>query len=142
MNQTISKKPWLTRNWIWLIPLIVIISGITFIIKLSGNEIKSFVAVYTESEIYEKALEIAKDNEEVKQKLGDLANIDFLAIAEGVIIYSNNNNTIDAAFRVKGTKGKGRIAFSANRIGQEWEYRKIQIRIKTLKETINILEKK
>ena len=106
----------------------------------AGNDINSFVAVYAESEIYENALDIAKENEEVKQKLWNLEPIDFLAVIEGAIKYSNNNNTIDASFRVNGTKGKGRIAFSADRNGKEWEYKKIHIGIRKPKTTIKVLE--
>ncbi|MCF6347611.1 MAG: cytochrome c oxidase assembly factor 1 family protein [Flavobacteriaceae bacterium] len=140
MNALISKKPWLNRNWKWLIPLLVLFSGIALILALAGNGISSVVAVYSESEIYKDALEIANKNEEVKQKLGDLEPIDFFAIAECVVKYSNNNNSVDISVRVKGSKGKGRIDISADRKEDKWEYQRIQIRIKKPKETIKILE--
>jgi len=140
MNQITSKKPWLTRNWKWLIPVLVLFSGVLFILTIAGNEISGVVAVYSESEIYEGALELANENEEVKQKLGDLEPIDFLAIAEGVVKYSNDNNAIDIGVRIKGSKGKGRLYISANRKEDKWEYKKIHIGIKKTKETIVILE--
>ncbi len=140
MNQITSKKPWLTRNWKWLIPLLALFSGVLLILSIAGNEISGVVAVYAESEIYEDALELAKENKEVKQKLGDLDSIDFLAIAEGVVKYSNDNNTIDIGVRIKGSKGKGRLYISANRKEDKWEYKNIHIGIKKIKETIQILE--
>ncbi len=139
MNELTSKKLWLNRNWKWLIPLLVLFSGAALILTLAGNEISGVVAVYVESEIYEDALDIANKNKEVKQKLGDLESINFLAIAEGVVSYSNNSNSVDISVRVKGSKGKGRIDISANKNEGKWEYKRIQIRIKKPKETIKIL---
>ncbi len=140
MSRITSKKPWLTRNWKWLVPVLVLFSGVLFILTIAGNEISGVVAVYSESEIYEDALELAKENEEVKQKLGDLEPIDFLAIAEGVVKYSNDNNAIDIGVRIKGSKGKGRLYISANRKEGKWEYKKIHIGIKKTKETIIVFE--
>jgi hypothetical protein len=140
MNELTSKKPWLNRNWKWLIPLLVLFSGIAMVLSFAGNEITGVVAVYAESEIYQDAVEIANKNEEVKQKLGDLKPIDILAIAEGVVKYSNNNNTVAISVRVKGSKGRGKIDISANRKENKWEYKRIQIRIKRPKETVKILE--
>ncbi len=140
MNEAIPKKHWLNRNLKWLIPLLVLFSGITLIATIAGNEISDVVAVYAESEIYEGALEIASENEEVKRKLGGLEPIDFFAIAEGVVKYSNNSNSVDISVRVKGSKGRGRMDVSADRKEGKWEYKRIQIRIKKPKETIIILE--
>ena len=135
-----SKKPWLHRNWKWLTPVLILFSGLAVIISLAGNEISGVVSVFSDSEIYENALKIAKGNEEVQQTLGDLQPIDLLAIAEGTIRYSNNNNTVDISVRVKGLKGKGKLDISANKVQNEWVYTRIQIRIKRPKQTIKILE--
>ena len=135
-----SKKPWLHRNWKWLTPVLILFSGLTVIISLAGNEISGVVSMFSDSEIYENALKIAKGNEEVQQTLGDLQPIDLMAIAEGTIRYSNNNNTVDISVRVKGLKGKGKLDISANKVQNEWVYTRIQIRIKRPKQTIKILE--
>jgi hypothetical protein len=140
MNELTSKKPWLNRNWKWLIPLLVLFLGIALIVTIAGNEISGVVTVYAESEIYEDAVGIANKNEEVKQKLGNLEPIDFFAIAEGVVKYSNNNNSVDISVRVKGSKRRGRMDVSAERKEDKWKYKRIQIRIKRPKETIKILE--
>jgi len=140
MKTVMSKKPWLYRIWKWLIPILVLFSGITLVILLAGDGISGVVAVYSESEIYEDAVEIANKNEVVKHKLGDLKPIDFFAIVEGVVKYSNNNNSIDISVRVIGSKERGRIDISADRKEEKWEYKRIQIRIKRPKETIMILE--
>ncbi|HHC79666.1 MAG TPA: hypothetical protein ENK46_07280 [Flavobacteriia bacterium] len=135
-----SKKPWLHRNWKWLTPVLILFSGLAVIISLAGNEISGVVSVFSDSEIYENALKIAKGNEEVQQTLGDLQPIDLMAIVEGTIKYSNNNNTVDISVRVKGLKGKGKLDISANKVQNEWVYSRIKIRIKRPKQTIKILE--
>jgi len=140
MNELITKKSRWNTHWKWLIPLLVLFSGILIILASAGNEISGVVAVYAESEIYENALEIARENQEVKQKLGDLEPIDFFAIAEGVVKYSNDNNSIAISVRVKGSKEKGKLDISADKKENKWEYNRIQIRIRKPKETIKILE--
>jgi len=140
MNTVDSKKSWLNRNWKWLIPLLVLFSGITLVLALAGDGISGVVAVYSESEIYEDAVELANKNEEVKEKLGNLESIEFFAIAEGVVKYSNDNNSVDISVRVKGSKGRGRMDISADRKEEQWEYKRIQIRIKRPKEMIIVLE--
>ena len=140
MDKIIFKR-WFFGNSKWMIPLIGIIALIIVIFSSPvGSEIKGIAAVYTESSVYKNALDKANINEEVIEKLGVLDEIDFLAIVEGSIKYSNNNNTIDASFRVKGTKGRGRIAISADRNNKEWIYRKIYIGIKKPKTTIIVLK--
>ena len=93
MDKIIFKR-WFVRNWKWMIPLIGIIALIIVVFSSPvGSEIKGIAAVYTESSVYKNALDKANINEEVIEKLGVLNEIDFLAIVEGSIKYSNNNNS-------------------------------------------------
>jgi hypothetical protein len=72
--------------------------------------------------------------------LGDLEPIDKLAILEGNAKYSNHNNSVELTVRVKGPKGKGKMDISADKNGTEWEYKKINIRIKQTEEVIQVLK--
>ena len=57
-------------------------------------------------------------------------------IAQGYLC-SNPERTV--RIRIKGNKGKGKMDISAKKNGNEWEYKKIKIRIKEPKEEIHII---
>ena len=139
-NELIPEKNWFTRNWKWLVP--------TFLFLILCGAISTFISIenttdviqaYSDNSLYEKAIEKAKTNERVIEVIGEIEQIDKLAILEGTAIYSNNNNSIETSIRIKGTKGKGKMDIVADKKGTEWIYNKINIRIKNPKEEIQIL---
>lgn len=142
MNELIEDKSWLKRNWKWFTPLIglfLIAIGIFFTSGL-GNNIADITKAYSDSSLYENALKEAQKNERVKEVLGSLEPIDNMAILEGFVEYLNNNNSVNTSVRVKGSKGNGKMDIFANREGENWEYEKVNIRIKEPKETIQIIK--
>ncbi|WP_394336462.1 cytochrome c oxidase assembly factor Coa1 family protein [Aureibaculum luteum] len=56
--------------------------------------------------------------------------------------YSNDYDSIDISFRVKGSKGKGRMRIFADKYKNSWDYKEVVIGIKKLKKTIIIIERK
>ena len=143
MNELIKDKSWWSRNWKWFIPLITVllIGMITISTSKVGESISDITKAYADVSIYENAIEKAQQNEQVKELLGELKPIGNMAIVEGSVIYSNNNNSVDMSLRIKGSKGRGKIDISADRNESEWNYKKINIRIKEPKQTITIIEK-
>ncbi len=143
MNELIEHKSWWSRNWKWFIPLITVllIGMITISTSKVGESISDITKAYADVSIYENAIEKAQQNEQVKELLGELKPIGNMAIVEGSVIYSNNNNSVDMSLRIKGSKGRGKIDISADRNESEWNYKKINIRIKEPKQTITIIEK-
>ena len=142
-NQLIVEKSWWRKNWKWSLPtlvlLFIIVIGLILNLSIDGN-VADFAQAYSDNSLYEKAIEKAKTNDRVLEVIGEIEPIDKLAILEGNVIYSNNNNSVELSVRVKGSKGKGKMDISANKNGEEWEYKKISIRIKEPKEEINILK--
>lgn len=96
---------------------------------------------YTDTQLYEKAINVAQQNEEVRAVLGELKPLDELAILEGSVIYSENYNSVELHCRINGSKGKGKLDVYADRKGNNWDYMKIRIRIKQPKQTIQVLNK-
>ena len=143
MNELIEHKSWWSRNWKWFIPLITVLLIGMIIISTSkvGESISDITKAYADVSIYENAIEKAQQNEQVKELLGELKPIGNMAIVEGSVIYSSNNNSVDMSLRIKGSKGKGKIDISADRNESEWNYKKINIRINEPKQTITIIEK-
>ena len=142
-NELIEKKSFWKKNWKWVLPtsILLFFIGIGLLIQLSvdGN-VADFAQAYSDNLLYEKALEKVKLNHRVKETLGEIETIEKLAILEGNTKYSNNNNSVETTIRIKGTKGKGKMDISAQKIGTKWEYKKINIRIKNPKEEIDILK--
>jgi hypothetical protein len=142
-NNLINEQSWWKKNWKWFLPTFSIMLLLAFGLLLSSSvngNITDIAQAYSDNSLYEKAIEKAKTNKRVIEVIGEIEPIDKLAILEGNAIYSNNQNSVELSIRVKGSKGKGKMDISANKIGNKWEYKKINIRIKDPKEEIQILK--
>lgn len=109
-----------------------------------GGIATDLAQAYADTELYENALETVNSNERVIELLGDIERIDKMAILEGQVDYSNENQTVNSTVRIVGTKGKGRMDILADRVNGEWNYSKITVRIKNppeKKQTIRIIPK-
>jgi|SRR5690606_13627602 len=143
-NELIKQKSWWKRNWKWIIPACgVILISITIFFSSGMSGIATDLAqAYADTELYEKAIEKVTSNEKATELLGEIKPIDKLAILEGHVEYSNDNKTVNSSIRIIGTNGKASMDISADRIDNEWNYKKINIRIKKPienKQTIEIL---
>lgn len=142
-NELIVEKSWWKRNWKWFLPtfllMFLLLFGLILSLSIDGN-VTDIAQAYSDNSLYEKAIEKVKKNKRVLEVLGEIEPIDKLAILEGNAIYSNNNNSVELSVRVKGNKGKGKMDISAEKNGNGWEYKKINIRIKEPKEEIQILK--
>ena len=144
MNELIEHKSWWKRNWKWFTPMVgLFLMGIGLIISSEvGETISNTVRAYSDSDLVDNALRKAQENKEVIALLGTLEPLDKLAILEGVVKYSNDDTSIDISFRVRGSKGKGRMRIFADKIGDNWDYKEVVMGIKKLKKTIIIIERK
>ncbi len=142
MNNLVENKSWWHKNWKWIIPIIGIFLISIFTISTTdiGEIPFDIVKAYADPDLVETALNKAQENDEVKELLGILEEVDKIAKLEGSVKYSNNDTFVDISVRVKGSKGKGRMRILAERNGEIWEYKKIVIGIKKLKRTIEIID--
>lgn len=140
-NELIIEKSWFKKNWIWFLPAIILLIFFGFILctTIDGN-VTDIAQAYSENSLYENAIEKAETNPKVIEFIGEIEPIDKLAILEGIVIYSNNNNSVELSIRIKGNKGKGKMDISADKRGIKWDYKKINIRIKEPKQEIQILK--
>lgn len=142
-NELIVDKSWWKRNWKWFLPTSIVLILLLFWVILTSTidgSVTDIAQAYSDNSLHEKAIEKAKTNKRVLEVIGKIEPIDKLAILEGNAIYSNNNNSVELSIRVKGSKGKGKMDISADKIGNEWQYKKINIRIKNPKDEIQILK--
>lgn len=140
MNELISKKNWWNRNWKWVLPTTGIVVCIFVFFMMTGNAAFRYGSVFVQPNLTENALEIAKKNDRVIEKLGELSPVDFFRLLEGEVEYSNHNTSIALTVGIRGTKGKAKLDIVAYKKGANWEYQKITVRIKKpKKESIKIL---
>ena len=141
MNNLVENKSWWNKNWKWIIPILGIFLISIFAISTTsiGETTIDIVKAYADPDLVETALNKAQGNDEVKELLGILEQVDKMAKLEGSVKYSNNDRSVDISIRVRGSKGKGRMRIIAERNGETWEYKKIVIGIKKLKRTIEII---
>lgn len=142
-NELILEKSWLKRNKKWFLPTFILLFLLLIVLILSSNiqgNVSDIVQAYSDNSLYEKAIEKANTNKRVTDVIGKIEPIDKLAILEGNVNYSNNNNTVELTVRLKGNKGKGKMDIIADKKEKEWIFKKINIRIKEPKEEIQIVK--
>nr|WP_315172812.1 cytochrome c oxidase assembly factor Coa1 family protein [uncultured Flavobacterium sp.] len=141
-NDVIDSDSWTKRNWKWLLPVTISILFLTFytIIPVLNNEAPEIIKAYSDTTIFEKAIEIANTNSKVKTTIGTIEAIDKLAILEGNIVYSNNYNSIASTIRVKSNRNHAKMDFIANKKGNEWIFQKLTVRCKNPEKAISIIE--
>ena len=129
------------KSFKFLLGFIGVLLLISFILSFSieGN-VTDISQAYSETDLYEKAIEKANENKSVIEKIGNIEKIDMLAILEGNAIYSNKNKTVKTSIRINGTKEKGKIDISATKEGKDWKYDEIKIRIRKSNQEIYILK--
>ena len=110
-----------------------------------GGITTDFAQAYADTELYKNALEKVNTNQKVNELLGEIEPLGKMAILEGQTEYSNDNQTVNSTVRIIGTKGKARMDITAEKLNSEWNYSKINVRIKNppeKKQTIEIIKAK
>ncbi len=130
-NELIIQKTWINRNWKWFFSsIIVLILAISLFFTLTAGHLGDFSKAYLEPQLFEGAVELAQQNKEVTELLGEIKPISKMAILEGEVQYTNQSNHVTLSVKVDGTKMKAMLDVVANRKNDGWEYEKINIRVK------------
>ncbi|MEZ0006709.1 putative negative regulator of RcsB-dependent stress response [Flavobacterium sp. 28YEA47A] len=139
MKNKINLKSWWQINYRWFLSLSAfIIACLILAYAISQGSFKDMAQAYADPVLFQKAITEANKNDEVIQILGTLEPLDNMAILEGNTRYSNDNKAIEATVRVTGKKAKGKMDISAQKIGSEWKYEGIKIRVHETKQEIII----
>ena len=146
-NELIEQKSWWKQNWKWFVPIsgVILISITAFLLSGMGGITTDFAQAYADTELYKNALEKVNTNQKVNELLGEIEPLGKMAILEGQTEYSNDNQTVNSTVRIIGTKGKARMDITAEKLNSEWNYSKINVRIKNppeKKQTIEIIKAK
>lgn len=129
-NDLIKHKSWLQLHWKWMLPTSVIfILAFILLLSLTSGHLDDYGQAYSDPRLFEGALEKAKQNEDVKIALGNIASVSKMAILEGDVTYTNQNRNVQFTVKIEGIKGKASMDVIAER-KDIWVYKKITIRIK------------
>ena len=143
-NELVKRKSWWKRNWKWFVTIVgIVLITVIFFSSGIGKITTDLARAYADTELYENALETVNSDERVIELLGEIERIDKMAILEGQVDYSNENQTVNSTVRIVGTKGKARMDILADKVNGEWNYSKITVRIKNppeKKQTIEIIK--
>lgn len=150
MSSIKRNKPWYKRKRTWFLLFVLICLGL-FISSLPsglGRNIGFLAKAYLEPEICEGALAITKKNKKILKILGELEPMGSLDMLNGSVGYSKGGDSAAITIDVRGDKEikniRSKMDVLARRMGGEWEYLNIKVRIKKpeeLRQTIPILEK-
>ncbi|TPD72215.1 cytochrome c oxidase assembly factor Coa1 family protein [Flavobacterium microcysteis] len=139
MKNKLNLKSWWQINYKWFLSLSgFIIACLILAYGISQGSFKEMTQAYADPVLFQKAITEANKNNEVIETLGILEPLDNMAILEGNTRYSNDNKAIEASVRVTGKKAKGKMDISAQKIGSEWKYEGIKIRVHETKQEIII----
>ncbi|MGO3155378.1 cytochrome c oxidase assembly factor Coa1 family protein [Mesonia sp.] len=143
-DELIEQKSWWKKNWKWFLPVSMLILILTAVLFSSGigGITNNYAQAYSDEDLYQDAIEQVKSNSKAIEVLGEIQPIDKLAILEGEVEYSNQNQSVSSSIRIVGSKARGRIDILANRVQGKWNYEKIKLRIKSppeKKQSINII---
>jgi hypothetical protein len=134
-----KQKSRLRKNLTWLAPLSAIILIALIGLSTIDNNVTDMAEAYTDPSLCRNAIEKANLHPEVRASLGELEQVDKLAILEGTVVYSNEGNTVEATVRVKGSKGSAKMDLTAEKDHNEWKYQMIRIRDKRTGALIEVL---
>ena len=145
MDHLNTRRTWWKQNMKWFVPLagvFILITGF-FIHWNFGDDFSNFAQAYAEDGLVENAVEKARANDRVTQVVGEIAPVDKMAILNGAVNYSNDNNAVELTIKLKGSKTNAMLDISAERAGEEWDYEMIRVRVKNppeKKQTIQLVE--
>ncbi|SEB40010.1 Cytochrome oxidase complex assembly protein 1 [Tenacibaculum sp. MAR_2009_124] len=142
MNQRLERN-WWKRNLKWLISFCIIFFLLIFVVSTEFGKIGADIfKAYSDTELYEDALDKVKTDPKIFDLLGKIEPIDKMSILEGEVAYSNNSQTVHSTIRIIGSKGKAVMDIIAHKTNGVWNYSKVNIRIKKpieKKQTIEII---
>jgi hypothetical protein len=142
-NELITTTTWWKTNCKWFVPTCVFLFTIAATLLATTNidgTVTDFAKAYSDNSLYTKALEKVNANQRAKEVLGEIEPIGKLAILEGDAKYTHDNRSVEITVRIEGNNANGKMDISAYKKGKEWQYKKITIRIKQLKEEIAIID--
>ncbi len=121
-HSTFSAEPprrgWFARNWLWFIPVVVVLPILICIGCCTGLMTLGVGALKT-SEPYQQALAAVQEDANVQEALGTPIE-DATFIPTGEINITNNQGDARFDFKVKGPKGRAHVRTECRMVDGVW----------------------
>jgi hypothetical protein len=133
------QKSWFARNWPWVVPAggcLVVICVFFFFV---GSMFFGLTSMLKESGPYQTAVELASENDEVIQLLGE--PLEMGTMMKGNINYNNGDGKVHFSIPISGSKSSGDVLVIGTKTGDaDWVYETLEVSSDDSTETINLLE--
>lgn len=129
---------WFARNWKWAL----LITGLGLVLLLAAFAAGILLLVETSfqhSGFYNDALDRARANPEVVQKIGQPLRAGWLA-SGGVNTTGSSSGDANVAIPISGPKGKGTIYLVAKKSAGMWKFETLQVEVAGQGERIDLLK--
>ncbi|WP_170251833.1 cytochrome c oxidase assembly factor Coa1 family protein [Aquimarina intermedia] len=137
---TANTTPWIRRNYKWALPVGFALLLLTFFFSMTGDATLRVGSIVANPSLINNAIEKANKDDAVIAEYGTLSPTNSLAIIEGEVVYSNNNETVNISLWVQGSKRRGKLDLTADYKNNTWHYRMIRMRNKKTRELLMVLE--
>lgn len=127
-----ARKGWFSRNWKWLVPVIIIV-GFGLPVALMS----SVFAAMKNSDAAKKSVLQAQTNPLVAQELGTPIVEGWMV--SGSINTSTTSGDADLAVPISGPKGRAKIYVTARKIAGAWNYSVMEVAVEGREPRINLL---
>ena len=112
-NEIKNNRNWIKKNGLWLILLVSTILGVGLLFSgVSKQNASDFGRALNDSVLFDNALKLAEENNDVQKVVGEMEQIDRLTILESDIEYNDNVNSVKFTVRVKGSLTKAKMDLS------------------------------
>jgi hypothetical protein len=114
---------WWSRNWKWFVPLGCLTLLVAFA-AFAGSIVFFVFGVMKNSEVAQLALQKARANQTVQQRLG--TPIEIGTLVSGSINEAGTSGKADITIPLKGPKGEGTLYVDATKFANEWKFNRLE----------------
>ncbi|MGV3461181.1 MAG: cytochrome c oxidase assembly factor Coa1 family protein [Flavobacterium sp.] len=138
-NELIKEKKWWAKRK-WFLLAVIVLFTLIFIVFVGGlKTFGSFRKAYVDKPLFDRALNMVKNDSSANVLIGKPLPLDYLATANGSVDYSDNDSTLTATIPVKGSIKMAKMDIVARKFDGQWEFETVKIRIKDPKKEIDVL---
>lgn len=138
MDSKQDNRNWFQKNWKWAVPSLGCLTVIVVFILLFGAMVGKVTDMFKDSVPYAVGMETLQKNKLVINKIGEPIEVD--GMFQGNINYEDNSGTADLKIPIKGPKGEGTLMIIAEKNGENWTYKTMEVSFKDSKDKINLLD--
>lgn len=135
METPSPKKSWFSRNWKWLVPVVLLVIGLSCVCCVGGG-VYSLFGLMKSNYVYQHGLEMVQLNPRAQQLLG--TPIKPGLFVSGSIEETPTTGSADLSFSVSGPKGSGTVYVKGKKSGGNWVITSLVLELKDTGERVVI----